>query len=67
MPTAPAGMYNRACLFALLERREDALHWLDRASRAGFKMPRASADPDFAGYPNDAQVRAQLKAIDTAD
>ena len=56
LPSAPA--YNIACCYALAGNKEQAIEWLDKSFRTGFRgLERAQRDADLASLRDDPQYR----------
>jgi len=62
-PATPADEYAWACIYALLDRRQDSLDLLRRAARGGYKRPKVAEDPDFAAYRDDPEFRAVFESL----
>ncbi len=67
----PATMYNLACAYSLMERKDEAFNWLFKALDAGFDANgnlRGDEDLDnLRGDPRFRQAQARLKSHDGND
>lgn len=65
LPSVP--MYNVACCYALAGNKQEALEWLDKSFRAGFRqLERARTDPDLASLHEEPRFRSLVSLADTA-
>lgn len=64
LPSVP--MYNIACCHALAGNKKEALEWLDKSFRAGFReFERARTDPDLTTLHDEPRFRDLTASADT--
>jgi tetratricopeptide (TPR) repeat protein len=57
-------LYNAACIYATLERRDEALTYLERAVRNGYNhLAWLETDSDFDTLRDDPRFKALVKVV----
>ncbi|HEX9653818.1 MAG TPA: tetratricopeptide repeat protein [bacterium] len=57
--------YNTACALALMDKKDEAFTWLDKALAAGFSQPQLlESDTDLASLREDARFKHVLEVAD---